>query len=454
MELDGGAVKQKGYALVLSGGGTKGIYHIGAWKALREMEIRLDAVIGTSIGAIIAGFIAQNDYEKAEKALSHVGIEKVIAIPGEFIKDGKFAINKQNIAHLRKIQKSFASILGLDTAPLRRFIETNLDEKTIRQSGMDLGMVTYKISKMMPVVIFMDDIEEGLLFDYMLASASFPGFSPVKIKEESYIDGGVYNNIPFSLAKERGYKKIIVLDISGFGAVKEMDTSGTDTVYIKNSIDMGWLLDFDKSFLADFRELGYLDTLRAFGKIDGIDYFYTDDNGSVLQSLEKTFIDPDFLAGNRHLFAQENGTPARNIRAILPKYMRHRKDLIRSLAECAALCLAIERIRLWSFGDFIAEIEKRYVAIESEVADITRSNDENTIIRIAKQIADLVKNTDLGKLFHAPLYKYERILEEIARGRKMRLKLATLSPFFPNLAPARLFFSLLEHSKLVSGRSR
>ena len=46
-------------ALVLSGGGSRGAYEIGAWQALRELGVRLDAVYGTSIGAINAALVAQ-----------------------------------------------------------------------------------------------------------------------------------------------------------------------------------------------------------------------------------------------------------------------------------------------------------------------------------------------------------------------------------------------------------
>ena len=50
------------YCLVLAGG-AKGVYHIGAWKALQEMDVKVNAFIGNSIGAIIAGFLAQGEYK-------------------------------------------------------------------------------------------------------------------------------------------------------------------------------------------------------------------------------------------------------------------------------------------------------------------------------------------------------------------------------------------------------
>jgi NTE family protein len=442
-------MKQDGYALVLSGGGTKGIYHIGAWKALREMKIKIDAVIGTSVGALVAGFMAQNDFEKAEKALVNIGIEKVISLPEEFVKDGQFVITGRNITQIRKMRKTFTNDKGLDTAPLKNFIRTHLDEKKIRQSGIDLGIVTYKLNKLEPVEIFLEDIEEGLLPDYILASATFPGFTATKIKKDSYIDGGVFNNIPFSTAKERGYKNIIVADISGVGFNREIDITGTDTVYIKNSIDMGWLLDFNKKFLSDFSELGYLDTLKAFGRINGIDYFYADDNHSLLENLEKTL----FAMKSKELFASffnknmpdiDRNSAIRFTRQILPKHMSRQKDIVHCLAECAAHSLNIERIRLWNFSDFVRAIHDRYIEIEREVNGLICSLNKQTVAELIGQIGEIAKNADVKELFRSPVYKYERILEEILKDRKLKLPFANLIGFFPYLKGARVFFALLE----------
>ena len=52
-------------ALVLSGGGSRGAYECGAWQALRELNVRLDGVYGTSIGALNAALVAQGDLEAA-----------------------------------------------------------------------------------------------------------------------------------------------------------------------------------------------------------------------------------------------------------------------------------------------------------------------------------------------------------------------------------------------------
>ena len=54
------------YAVALAGGGSKGIYQVGAWKALKELGIEFEAVTGTSIGAVNGSFMVQGDITKAE----------------------------------------------------------------------------------------------------------------------------------------------------------------------------------------------------------------------------------------------------------------------------------------------------------------------------------------------------------------------------------------------------
>ncbi|OYO51117.1 hypothetical protein CG709_20055, partial [Lachnotalea glycerini] len=56
----------KEYGIVLEGGGAKGAYQIGAWKAFEEVGVKVNAVAGTSVGALNAAMICMGDYKKAE----------------------------------------------------------------------------------------------------------------------------------------------------------------------------------------------------------------------------------------------------------------------------------------------------------------------------------------------------------------------------------------------------
>jgi NTE family protein len=437
-----------GYALVLSGGGAKGIYHIGAWKALRELGIKIDAVIGNSVGALVAGFIAQGDFGIAEKALEDIDLRRIIDIPEELIRDGRFVINRKALKKLDSLRESVIKNKGLDTTPLKIFLERYLDEGKIRKRGMDLGIITFNLDEFKPMELFIEQMEEGLLLDYLQASATFPGFKATKIRKKHFIDGGVYNNMPYSMAKERGYRKIIVVDISGPGFAKKPDIICTQTVYIKNSIQLGGIFDFSKEFFTRFKLLGYLDTMKTFEKIKGIRYFYDDDEvlcrtlDSCLQENKEIAEYIDRITGKQD---SEKTSPVHSrVRMFLPKEYRHYRQLIHSLAECAALALNLERIQHRSFKGFVDEIREQYRETEKEIRELKDRFDKKDLRRLGKEIIDMTKTIDINTFFNASVYKYDRILEEILRPRRGRVPFSSLSAFFPFLQGARIFFKLIE----------
>ena len=57
----------KEYGLVLEGGGAKGAYQIGAWKAMQEAGVKIKGIAGTSVGALNGALICMGDLEKAEQ---------------------------------------------------------------------------------------------------------------------------------------------------------------------------------------------------------------------------------------------------------------------------------------------------------------------------------------------------------------------------------------------------
>ena len=67
-------------ALVLSGGGSRGAYECGAWQALRELNVRLDGVYGTSIGALNAALVAQGDLDAALDLWNNISIRQIVAV--------------------------------------------------------------------------------------------------------------------------------------------------------------------------------------------------------------------------------------------------------------------------------------------------------------------------------------------------------------------------------------
>ena len=73
------------YGLVLEGGGAKGAYQIGAWKALKEAGIHIKGIAGTSVGALNGALIAMDDFEKAEKIWETIRYSRVMDVDDDLM---------------------------------------------------------------------------------------------------------------------------------------------------------------------------------------------------------------------------------------------------------------------------------------------------------------------------------------------------------------------------------
>lgn len=434
-------------ALVLSGGGAKGMYHIGAWQALRELEISIDAVIGNSAGALMAGFIAQGDFETARDVVENLDISKVVDIPPDLLDKGQFTINESNLVKLSKMQKNFFKEKGLDTAPLKKLLEKNLKEETIRNSGLDLGIVTFQLNKLKAREIFLEDMEEGQVLNYLLASATVPGFKLTKIGENSFIDGGVYNNVPVDMARARGYRRIIVIDIAGIGVTKKFDIEDCTITYVKNKSDVGGLLDFRKEAVEKLRDLGYRDTMKVFGKIEGLDYYIWKDE-EIPESLEKLWLkDPDGFIPEEmwRETDEENGITLMNrLYQALPWDKKNIRRKIPMLAECAALTLNVDREKIYKWEEFLEVILTRYEEVKQEVWTIMENLSEGAPPQRMKKAVELT--VDFQKHQKEKKYKYFLLSKEIREAFPL-VPVTQLENNYPELNVSRVFFNLLQKWK-------
>ncbi|MBN2545117.1 MAG: patatin-like phospholipase family protein [Spirochaetes bacterium] len=443
-------MKKIKYALVLGGGGANGAYQIGAWKALRELKIEFNAIIGNSVGALNAGFIAMNKFNDAEKIWENLTIDKIVKIPEDLFKKGKLRIKFSKVSIFKKLELLFKN-KGLDTEPLKQMIESNMDEKKIRKSGIDFGIITYQLNDFKPLELFLDDIKEGKLADYLIASSSIPViFKSTELDGKKLIDGGIHDNIPFNLAKERGYKNIIVIDISGLGVTKKPNIEGTNTIYIKNSMELGNIIDFDPDKLKKYIKMGYLDTLKIFNRFEGIKYFYQIDLKSVIK-LKKILFDPIVINNyKKFLKKAENNKISDNtyikmkLREILPKSYNNHKEIIVSLMECACTSLKIELLNIYKFKELLKTIWKKYLDIENKYKEET--NYMNFIDRFGKKISSIKTLNDIKKMFNLSPFEYEKDFEIFYKinNNEEDVQTKMLANFYPEIIGAKIFLIILK----------
>jgi len=420
----GRPVGDKPYCLVLSGGGSKGVYHIGVSRALRELGVPVHAYVGNSIGSLIAAFLVQGLYNELEELGATIGLDSILDIGSG---TGQPGVGKVGIiAKLKKVSRSIASKGGLDTSPLRSLLERHIDEQAIRASGVDFGVMTVNVSDLAPAGIYLGEMEEGCLVDYLMASSAVPGFELPKIRGKTYMDGGVYDNLPYEMARRRGYRRIIVVDISGFGFNAKANVEGSETVYIKNSINMGGLLDFNRKTLDDFLRLGYLDTMRTFGRLAGYSYFLSPDEGAELR----------FRAA-----AEEGALPAESLKStkgFFPERMRHDRRLLLKTLECAASSLRVERIREYTYAELGAEIERKRIVEDARAAEEAGSGKAWAGKRLERFLLNAWKR---GRIDRSP-YFYAHLARATPEGAAREAVFMLLWRMFSELRAAQAFFRL------------
>lgn len=262
----------KEYSLVLDGGGARGAYQIGAWKALVEAGVKINAVAGTSVGALNGALICMGDVELAEKIWYDITYSDVMDVDDAWM-EGLFD-KETSFREIVSEIKRYLSEGGVDITPLRELIHENVDEKKIRESGMEFCLLTFSVTQMKELDISIHDIPEGMLDDFLLASAYLVGFKNEKLHGQTYIDGGVINNVPTNSLIERGYENIIQICIYGPGRrPKVKRTENTVLHEIAPKVKLGSIIEFDKKRSRQNMKIGYFDAKRMLYGLIGRIYY-------------------------------------------------------------------------------------------------------------------------------------------------------------------------------------
>lgn len=304
----------KVYAIALEGGGARGAYQVGAWRALEEAGIRYNAVSGTSVGAINGALMAMRDLQQAEQIWKDITFSQIINVDDEDmgrILSGGF----ENLEQVKSAFQTVKSILkdrGLDVEPLRNMLAERVDEEKIRSSGVDLFLTTVSITDKKELEIDAKDLEPGQLKDMIMASAYHPAFKQTPLGGKSYADGGFYDLVPVSALVSRGHKDLIVMRLNSFGIERRVKIPEDVTVTtIAPNADLGNVLNFSSEQSAQNMVLGFYDAQKVLYGLEGQDY-YIDRTMTEAEAYELLV---------RHL--RPEGTSLRQLNEeILPKFAK------------------------------------------------------------------------------------------------------------------------------------
>jgi NTE family protein len=183
-------------AHLLSGGASLGALQVGMLRALYEQGVTADLLVGTSVGALNAAFIAsrpQTPETARELARVWRGIERA---------DAFLVSLRTMVGGLAGHQNHLVPAHGLC-----RIIERHVELDDPKEASVPLSLVAFDVSAGTEAVLC-----DGPAVDAIVAACSVPGiFPPVVIGEKLLVDGGVVNSTPICHAVELGAKRVYVL---------------------------------------------------------------------------------------------------------------------------------------------------------------------------------------------------------------------------------------------------
>lgn len=348
---------KRGFAL--EGGGARGSYHMGVCKAFIESGYEFHGVVGTSIGAINAVMLASGEFEKALELWETVGIEQLF--DQEFLDVLK--LEQGFTGSVTTALKKLVTDRGVDHSRIKSFLSSYIDEEKVRASGIDFGLVTFSLSERKPYEIFLDDIPEGKLVDYILASAKLPIFTPLHLDDNRFIDGGVINNCPINMLIDQGYNEIVAIRTKGFGVFRRYDKNANVTI-IETNENLGHFLDFNADNAKLNIKRGYCDGLRAIQKLTGTHYYLKD---AFLQPVvQKLFniteTDLEALSHFKKMFSKkrvlfEQLIPELGEYLDLGRNFTY-EELVLAMLEFIALKKEIDRFEVYDFNTFCDMLKK------------------------------------------------------------------------------------------------
>lgn len=208
---------EKEYGIVLEGGGARGAYQIGVWKALREAGMKIKGVAGTSVGALNGALICMDDLGKAEEIWGNMTYSTVFNVDDSMIgKLKKFGVRSMKVTDAAAEFRRLFSDRGSISPHSKNFWKRRW-MRTVRRSPRDFCAASFSVTDRKEEDFDVKAAPPGTIKDIMMASAYFPGFKQEKLGGKTYLDGGSVNNVPVDLLTDRGYKDIIVIRLYGIG---------------------------------------------------------------------------------------------------------------------------------------------------------------------------------------------------------------------------------------------
>lgn len=233
--------------LVLGGGGGKGSYQVGVYKALKDQKLvkEIKGISGTSIGALNILLFANKDVDTAERVWANLSRKDVLTTKKlkDYLKLSNFSL--------------------LSREGMLKIFRDNVNFDTVSNCNVELYVSVSNVTENKGEYFSLNHKTTAEIIDYISASSAIPKvFEKVKIGNCFYSDGYAYDNLPVSILKEKGYNFFYVIPLSNLHEPNE--TTYPDITIINFKDDLFDTLNridgtfgFDGDLSKERVELGY-----------------------------------------------------------------------------------------------------------------------------------------------------------------------------------------------------
>ena len=207
--------------LVLGGGGGKGSYQVGVYKALKEYGLvkSIKGISGASIGSLNMLLFYNKDVETAEKVWMNLRRKDVLTTKSfkDYLKLSNFSL--------------------LSREGMLNIFKEHINFELIGKSKMDLYVSVSNVTENKGEYFSLKNKTSDEIINIVSASSAIPYvFEQVKIGNNKYVDGYLYDNLPISILKEKGYNFLYVIPLSSLHAPKEGMYEDITIVNFQNKI--------------------------------------------------------------------------------------------------------------------------------------------------------------------------------------------------------------------------
>ncbi len=266
----------KKLGIALAGGGARGAYQIGAWRALKEYEIdtKITAYSGASVGSLNAVLFAMGDYDTAYDTWMKLDRNSLFNLEKKIYKrvfKEKLNFLNRGVYNTKRLEKLMEESINFDKIKDKDIFIATTHLGTEKSTFFDLIRMNYRHYFKSDHQIAYQELSKFKHEDVikiLLASCAIPiAFKPVQIGEKTFYDGGLLDNTPFQPLIDAGCDTIIVIDLFTFSPMRHKKVDGIKmyTCYPKKSLR--GVLDFSTKHIKRRFDLGYHDMCLLLDKI-------------------------------------------------------------------------------------------------------------------------------------------------------------------------------------------